>query len=137
MKKHLALLVTSMWVLFGICAAQAEDRIKSVDFYQDVRGSIVYKTYCTLCHGVKADGTGRAASNYTPRPANLTASLVSDAYKEAIIRKGGAAMGRSEFMPPWGLELSDEQIKDVVFYLGVINVNNLPKKVDEKKQVVE
>ena len=42
-------------------------------------------------------------------------------------------MGRSEFMPPWGLELSDEQIKDVVFYLGVINVNNLPKKVDEKK----
>ena len=50
-------------------------------------------------------------------------------------RKGGAAMGRSEFMPPWGLELTDEQIKDVVFYLGVINVNNLPKKADEKKTV--
>ena len=135
MNKYLALVFTSIWVLFGASGAQADDRIKSVDFYQDVRGSIVFKTYCTLCHGIKADGSGRAAGNYNPRPANLTISIATDAYKEAIIRKGGATMGRSEFMPPWGLELTDEQIKDVVFYLGVIKVNNLPKKVDEKKTV--
>lgn len=135
MKKHLALLVTSLWFLSGTTAIHADDRIKGVDFYQDVRGSIVFKTYCILCHGIKADGTGRAAGNYNPRPANLTTSIATDAYKEAIIRKGGAAMGRSQFMPPWGLELSDEQIKDVVFYLGVINVNNLPKKVDGKNMI--
>ncbi len=135
MKKNPALLCMSMWLVLGMGVAQADNRIKGVDFYQDVRGSIVYKTYCILCHGVKADGSGRAAGNYNPRPANLTISAATDSYKEAIIRKGGAAMGRSEFMPPWGLELSDEQIKDVVFYLGVINVNNLPGKVDEKKTV--
>jgi mono/diheme cytochrome c family protein len=33
-------------------------------------------------------------------------------------------MGRSAFMPPWGQELTDEQIRDVVYYLSVINVNN-------------
>jgi hypothetical protein len=33
-------------------------------------------------------------------------------------------MGRSPFMPPWGQELTDEQVRDVVYYLGVINVNN-------------
>ena len=135
MKKYLSLVVTSLCFLSGTTVTHADDRIKGVDFYQDVRGSIVFKTYCILCHGIKADGTGRAAGNYNPRPANLTTSIATDAYKEAIIRKGGAAMGRSQFMPPWGLELSDEQIKDVVFYLGVINVNNLPKKVDGKKMI--
>lgn len=135
MKKNIIFLFMSMWVACGVAVAQAGDQIKDVDFYQDVRGSIVYKTYCILCHGVKADGTGRAAGNYNPRPANLTISTATDSYKEAIIRKGGAAMGRSEFMPPWGLELSEEQIKDVVFYLGVINVNRLSRKVDEKKTI--
>lgn len=133
MKHNYALLFASSLILFSANAVQADDRIKDVDFYQDVRGSIVYKTYCILCHGIKADGTGRAASNYNPRPANLTVSVATDAYKEAIIRKGGAAMGRSEFMPPWGLELTDEQIKDVVFYLGVINVNKPPKGNGKKK----
>lgn len=135
MKKYLSLVVMSLCFLSGATVTHADDRIKGVDFYQDVRGSIVFKTYCILCHGIKADGTGRAAGNYNPRPANLTISIATDAYKEAIIRKGGAAMGRSQFMPPWGLELSDEQIKDVVFYLGVINVNNLPKKVDGKNMI--
>lgn len=133
MKQNYALLFASLWVLSGANAAQADDRIKDVDFYQDVRGSIVYKTYCILCHGIKADGAGRAANNYNPRPANLTVSVATDAYKEAIIRKGGAAMGRSEFMPPWGLELTDEQIRDVVFYLGVININKPARKSDKKR----
>lgn len=99
--------------------------LRPVEYYRDVRGAIVYRTYCVLCHGPKADGAGRAAQNYTPRPANLTVSQASDEYKEAIIRKGGAALGRSQFMPPWEQELTPEQITDVVFYLKVINVNHL------------
>ena len=41
-------------------------------------------------------------------------------------------MSRSELMPPWGLELTDEQISDVVFYLGVINTNKLSLKGEKK-----
>lgn len=85
------------------------------------RGDIVFKNYCILCHGVKADGTGRAAKLYTPKPANLVLSDKNDAYKELIIRQGGAAIGRSEFMPPWDKELTKEQIGDVVAYLHSIN----------------
>ena len=88
--------------------------------FSDVRGAIVFKTYCALCHGYKADGSGRAARNYNPRPANLLRSAASDDYKRRIIRRGGAALGRSEFMPPWGNELTDEQIDDVVYFLRVI-----------------
>jgi mono/diheme cytochrome c family protein len=37
-----------------------------------------------------------------------------------IVRNGGKAMGRSEFMPPWGEELTDEQINDVVHYIDTL-----------------
>lgn len=81
------------------------------------RGDIVYKNYCVLCHGVKADGLGRAAKIYNPKPANLVMSDKNAAYKEMIIRRGGAAVSRSEFMPPWNDELTNEQITDVVAFL--------------------
>lgn len=92
-----------------------------------LRGDIVFNNYCALCHGVNADGKGRAARIYTPKPANLRTSMKNDAYKEMIIRKGGKAMARSTFMPPWGDELTDEQITDVVFYLRSIAPKNAPK----------
>jgi mono/diheme cytochrome c family protein len=85
-----------------------------------LRGEIVFRNYCALCHGVQADGRGRAARIYNPKPANLRESNRPDAYKEAIVRRGGKAMGRSEFMPPWGGELTDEQIADVVKFLRSI-----------------
>lgn len=82
-----------------------------------IRGSIVYRTYCVLCHGADGRGDGRAAKMYTPKPANLTVSPFNDAYKEMIIRGGGVSVGRSSFMPPWGGELSNEQIHDLVAFL--------------------
>ncbi|MBI3546559.1 MAG: cytochrome c [Gammaproteobacteria bacterium] len=110
---------------FGLSAQAAEvDRPGPEETFKDVRGYIVYKTHCVLCHGINADGNGRAARNYNPPPANLRLSTKNDQYKEMIIRNGGAAMGRSAFMPPWGQELTDEQIRDVVYYLSVVNVNS-------------
>lgn len=86
-----------------------------------VRGSIVFRTYCVLCHGASGEGNGRAAAQYVPPPANLTASGLSDKEKERIIRGGGASVGRSPFMPPWGHELTDEQIRDLLAFLRAIN----------------
>lgn len=85
------------------------------------RGGLVYGNYCVTCHGLNADGNGRAARLYTPRPANLRLSDKNDAYFSLIIRKGGGAIGRSEFMPTWEAELTDEQIRDLVVYLRSIN----------------
>jgi len=85
-----------------------------------VRGGIVFRTYCVLCHGSTGQGNGRAAARYLPPPANLTISGLSDKQKETIIRGGGASVGRSPFMPPWGKELTDEQIGDLLSYLRLI-----------------
>ena len=84
------------------------------------RGDLVFHNYCQLCHGPNADGMGRAAKMYNPKPANLRKSPYPTSYKESIVRNGGKAMGRSEFMPPWGEELTDEQISDVVHYIDTL-----------------
>lgn len=86
------------------------------------RGGLVYANYCVTCHGMNADGNGRAARLYEPRPANLRASDKNDAYMTMIVRRGGEKLGRSEKMPPWGEELTDEQVRDVVAFVRSINV---------------
>jgi mono/diheme cytochrome c family protein len=85
------------------------------------RGGLVYANYCVTCHGINADGNGRAARLHTPRPANLRASDKNDSYIGLIVRKGGEAIGRSTGMPPWAEELTDEQIKDVVAFVRSVN----------------
>lgn len=87
------------------------------------RGGLVYANYCVTCHGINADGNGRAARLYNPKPANLRGSDKNDAYFALIVRKGGAAIGRSEFMPAWESELTHEQTGDLVAYLRSINAN--------------
>ena len=106
--------------LLGAIPAHGKDIQKESVEAAAIRGSIVFGTYCVLCHGEDATGSGSAAKLYQPRPANLTISPFPDEYKELIIRKGGVAVGRSKFMPPWGGQLTDKQIKDVVAYLGTL-----------------
>jgi cytochrome c oxidase cbb3-type subunit 3 len=84
------------------------------------RGEVVYMTSCVLCHGLRADGKGRAARIFIPPPADLTLSVKDDQYKESIIRHGGMFVGRSASMPAWEERLSDTEIKDVVAYLQTV-----------------
>jgi mono/diheme cytochrome c family protein len=88
------------------------------------RGGLVYANYCVTCHGINADGNGRAARLHKPRPANLRASDKNDAYIGLIVRKGGESLGRSPGMPPWGEELTDEQIGDVVAFVRSVNAQS-------------
>jgi len=108
----------------------SEEQIRDVVAYLKIatdgkrRGEVVFKTNCILCHGLKADGKGRAAKLYNPPPANLTKSDKNDDYKRMIITLGGAAMGRSEFMPTWSEQLSEQEIEDVVAYLRTVLVHD-------------
>lgn len=106
----------------------SEEQINDVVEYvaivnnQVSRGEVVYKTNCILCHGVKADGKGRASVLFNPPPADLTRSDKNDEYKKMIITLGGKAMGRSEVMPIWGEQITEQQIDDVVAYLRTVLV---------------
>lgn len=114
------LLLSSASAVFASPGPAGDYPIKDSFEASVYRGSIAYQNYCVLCHGITAEGNGRAAKMYTPPPFNLRRSMMSDNYKEQIIRKGGKAMGRSEFMPPWAQELTDEQVTDLVNFLRTI-----------------
>lgn len=86
------------------------------------RGESVFKLNCVLCHGIHGDGQGRAARLSHPPPADLTRSNRDDLYKTRIIRLGGAAVGRSSNMPPWGTQLTETEIQDLVRYLDTLVV---------------
>lgn len=88
-----------------------------------IRGRLVFQNYCVLCHGPEGKGNGRAAKLHTPPPFNLTLSAAPRDYISQVVRKGGEAMGRGKGMPPWGDQLTDEQINDTLNYLFSIRVN--------------
>lgn len=97
--------------------------IISADDRDAVRGAITFRTYCKLCHGKSGKGDGPLAVNKMPKPANLTQSILTNEQKRAIIKGGGQSVGRSPFMPPWGEELSEQEINDLLAYLKSINMN--------------
>lgn len=80
-------------------------------------GAQVYAKYCMLCHGATGKGDGRAAVIQQRKPADLTKSTQTHAYKLDIVRRGGAALNRSSSMPAWSDVLSEEEISQVVAYL--------------------
>lgn len=86
-----------------------------------VRGGIVYKNYCVLCHGERGDGMARATKLYGQGNLVITIDDHNEDYYEKLIREGGTAMLRSKFMPAYQDELTEEQIFDVLQYLTILN----------------
>ncbi len=81
-------------------------------------GLEVYESRCVLCHGSEGEGDGRMARIIKdPPPFNLTQSKVPAEYVYLIIDKGGEPVGRSPQMPPWGDQLSKEEIDAVTAYV--------------------
>ena len=116
--RSLRIVAAATWALTG--PATAADLTGTEPSDATGRGSDVFQHYCAICHGTSADGNGRAAKLYDPRPANLKASRATDAYKELIIRRGGLHVGRSGFMPAWEQELTGMETRDVVAYLRTL-----------------
>ncbi|MCS6295833.1 MAG: c-type cytochrome [Nitrospira sp.] len=84
------------------------------------RGKVIYKEYCSQCHGATGKGDGPAASGLNPKPAihaNIPFDKVPTEYLYNVINHGGAAMGKSPNMPYWGLTIGQQGVADVMAYL--------------------
>lgn len=77
-----------------------------------------YNTICATCHGPNGDANSPAAASMNPKPRNFTdakwQASVDDARIAKVIKEGGASVGLSATMAPWGSMLSDEEIKGLV-----------------------
>jgi mono/diheme cytochrome c family protein len=94
--------------------------------YEIRLGRATFQHYCQTCHGETGAGDGFNAFNLDPRPRDLSDPAFqknkTDADLADAIQRGGAGVGLSSMMPPWGRTLSKEQVEQVVLFL-----RSLPK----------
>jgi mono/diheme cytochrome c family protein len=82
---------------------------------------------CVLCHGSQGEGwdwTKKVAQPPVPVP-NLAkvAPERSDQFLFDVVKDGGEAVGKTRFMPPFGFQLSDQEVWDIVAYLRMLGRN--------------
>jgi high-affinity iron transporter len=108
---------------FGWCAALILILVlvQSAGAQDKAEGKKYYVTYCSACHGEAGKGDGPAAVSLPLKPANHTDGSVMnqlpDKFLLEIISKGGQAAGKSPFMPGWGNQLRETQIRDLIAYV--------------------
>lgn len=88
----------------------------------DVRkGQELYLEKCVLCHGSQGEGwdwTKKVAKPPVPVPDLAQVGPErSDKFLFDVIKDGGEAVEKTRFMPPFGFQLSDQEIWDLVAYV--------------------
>jgi mono/diheme cytochrome c family protein len=86
------------------------------------RGKVIYKEYCSQCHGATGKGDGPAASGLEPKPAvhaNMAFDKLPMEYLYNVVNHGGRSVGKSTSMPYWGLTIGQQGVADVIAYLKV------------------
>ena len=92
-----------------------------VSGYELQIGKEVFQRYCAGCHGDSGAGDGFNSFNLDPHPRDLGNPVFQKSKSNAeladAIRRGGAGVGLTSLMPPWGHTLDDRHIAAVVFYV--------------------
>lgn len=84
-------------------------------------GKAIYTRLCAPCHGESGKGDGPAAANLPDKPQDFTdvkaMGKATDQELFNVIKNGGASVGKSKFMVPFGSKLSDEEIHHLISYI--------------------
>lgn len=85
------------------------------------KGKALYGNLCATCHGNAGKGEGPAAAALNPKPKDLTdkayVSKLEDNYLSNIVAKGGAAVGKSPLMPPFGASLKEQDVRNLIAFV--------------------
>jgi cytochrome c oxidase cbb3-type subunit III len=88
------------------------------------RGEDLYLEKCVLCHGAQGEGWDWSKRvEKPPIPIPDLAKVVpqrSDQYLFDIINGGGEAVGKTRLMPPFGFQLSNDDVWDIVAYMRTL-----------------
>ncbi len=110
------LFVLTLMLVPVVAAAQAGGNV--------AKGKEIYQERCVLCHG--SQGHGWDWDKKVARPPVPVPNLVevvpkrSDDHLMRAIRDGGKAVGLTPFMPAFGFNMSEQEVRDVVAYLRLL-----------------
>jgi mono/diheme cytochrome c family protein len=92
--------------------------------YQQAQGKRIFYQQCVWCHADATPAGPSNRSNLTPVPPLLNDGAALNAENDEnmrnIVTLGGAAMGKSPMMPPYGRVLSAEEIRSVIAFTRAI-----------------
>jgi mono/diheme cytochrome c family protein len=77
-------------------------------------GQTLFVTYCVMCHGQDAKGTGPVGQSFQPPPADLTSPSMDSLSDGQIFTFISNGFGR---MPPFRYDLNQDQRWNVVNYV--------------------
>ena len=88
-------------------------------------GQAKFQQFCATCHGAKGGADGPASAALRPKPRALNdaewQASVDDDYLRKVITEGGAAVGKSPMMTPWGHALKGEDLENVVAFIRTLD----------------
>ena len=101
-----------------LLAAQAVTAQNSATTGNTSNGREIFLRYCSGCHGPDGKGGGKGFMPHVgPLAQKGYIEDLPDDYLAAAIADGGAAVGKSGFMPSWKTTLSEKDIADVIAYI--------------------
>jgi len=87
-------------------------------------GESVYTANCSSCHGARGQGDGPLSAGLQPQPAKhadgVYMNALSNDHIYKVIAEGGAAVGKSSMMAPWGTSLSDDEINSLIVFIRTL-----------------
>ena len=129
---RLTVLMSATLCAFGFAAVAQQEQgekpeaieVEDVERFTDgdaAQGRPLYRQYCRGCHG--EDGRG-GAHTFMPHIGNLTKKdyieFIPDGFLFTVIAEGGAAVGKSSYMPAWKAKLSEQDIKDIIAHIRTL-----------------
>lgn len=77
-----------------------------------------YTNFCSSCHGPDGKADTAMGKALNPKPRNFTLATWQDSVNDEriakVVKEGGASVGLSPLMAPWGALLNEAEIKDMV-----------------------
>ncbi|HEB56220.1 MAG TPA: cytochrome c [Gammaproteobacteria bacterium] len=105
----MAATLVSMTLLVGGAVQAADDKQ-------------LYDFYCAQCHGLTGKGDGpNVTKDFKTDPRDFTSVVdmekLSDADIRNVIMDGGAAVSKSELMPPWSTTIAEADVDKLTAYI--------------------
>jgi len=120
-----------VWTAAAIPAVAAMALIATVARAADLTSAASsYKDTCTKCHGDGGKGDGPKAKDLKDKDgkpvaigdltdcAKMAKVTDDDIFKE--LKEGGASVGKSKFMTPYGDAMEDDELKAMVSYVRTL-----------------